>query len=263
MQPRIAYILPSYRNFDYARACLLSLHVHSPFVLAVVIDDASPDWKANAGWWQCTGGPVSTYRYTTRGGLTRSWNTGVLIAQEFSPDYIVCGNNDVLFSPAWWHGLCHALAGGFAMVGPVSNAPGVTAPNGLQHVRKYLPDYALSDDPASIRNTAERLRASYMGRVVKSAVNGFFMMAESKTWQEHGYSRGMPFPSAIMELPSGKPNPTPTMTGQEEWIQSRWQKQGLKSCIVPSSFIFHYRSVARGPAHAIGDCMRMADGNTR
>jgi hypothetical protein len=187
----------------------------------------------------------------------------MLVAQEFKPDYIVCGNNDVLFSPGWWQGLCRALAAGYAMAGPVSNAPGVTAPNGLQHVRRYFPDYPLSDDPVSIGDTAQRLRASYMGKVVPSPVNGFFMMAESRTWLEHGYSRGMPFPPTIEELPSGKPNPTPTMTGQEEWIQNRWGKKGLKSCVVPASFIFHYRSVARGAEYAVGDCVRMAGRTAR
>lgn len=91
MQPRIVYILPSYQNFDYARACLLSLHVHSRFAVAVVIDDASPDWEANSGWWQGTGGPVVIHRYSKRGGLTRSWNLGLLSAQEFRPDYVVLG----------------------------------------------------------------------------------------------------------------------------------------------------------------------------
>jgi GT2 family glycosyltransferase len=258
MRARIVYILPSYQSFEYARACILSLHMHSPFVVAVIIDDASPDWRANSDWWQGTGGPVSTYRFSTRGGLTRSWNAGMVIAQRFRPDYIVCGNNDVLFSPGWWEGLCWALEAGYGMVGPVSNAPGITAPRALQHVRTYLPDYLLSDDPVSIMQTARLLRICYAGTVAISSVNGFFMMAKARTWRDYGYSPGMVFTPLIRTLPTGKLNRTPAMTGQEDWIQEEWRRKGLKSCIVPSSFIFHYRSVSRGPKYVIGDSLRMA-----
>lgn len=258
MDPRIVYILPSYRNFEYARACLLSLHRHSSFVLAIAIDDASPDWNVHPDWWQGTGGPVSTYRFSKRGGLTRSWNAGMLLAQQFRPDYIVCGNNDVLFSPGWWQGLCHALDVGYAIAGPVSNAPGVTAPNGRQHVRSYLPGYAASDDPASITQTARILDTWYRGKMVESAVNGFFMMAKSDTWREHGYCRGSLFPAFIRKLSSTRPNRTPGMTGQEDWIETNSRKKGLRSCVVPSSFIFHYRSVSRGDAYVRDDWTRMA-----
>jgi GT2 family glycosyltransferase len=259
MQPRIVYILPSYQSFDYARACLLSLHAHSPFVTAVVVDDASPEWESNLGWWEGTGGPVCAYRFSESGGLTRSWNFGLSVAQEFRPDYVICGNNDVLLSPRWWQGLCHALDRGYAMAGPVSNAPGITAPYDLQHVRTYLPHYELSDDPLSIKNTAQYLRERYSDLVVESAVGGFFMMAKARTWLSHGYRNEMFFPALIRQLLSDKRNRTPTMTGQENWLRGHFRKTGLMSCIVPSSFIFHYRSVSRGARHAKGDSMRMAN----
>ena len=257
MTPRIVYILPSFQNFAYSRSCLISLHRYSPFVSAVVVDDSSPDWSSNYGWWQGTGGPCQAYRFQSQGGLTRSWNAGIEIARRLTPDYIVCGNNDVLFSPNWWQPMCLMLEAGYALAGPVSNAPGVTAPNGLQHVRTYLPDYQLTDDPTYIAIAANRLRRQWSGWAIPSPVNGFFMMAKHKTWQDHGYSPELPFPPVIHELPTGKLNQTPTMTGQEDWLQHELHKKGLGTCIVPSSFIFHYRSVARGPQYARGDSLRM------
>jgi GT2 family glycosyltransferase len=257
MKPKIVYILPSYENFAYARACLLSLHKSSPFIHAVIVDDASREWSSNYGWWQGTGGTSEAHRFAKQGGLTRSWNIGMEIAKRLKPDYIVCGNNDVLFSPDWWQPMCSALDAGYALAGPVSNAPGVTAANGLQHVRTYLPDYELTDSEQSIANDARRLKRQYEGMAIPSPVNGFFMMAKRETWHNHGYSRELVFPPLIYALPTGKHNQTPTMTGQEDWLQDVWHKKGLESCIVPSSFIFHYRSVARGPKYVRGDSMRM------
>jgi glycosyltransferase involved in cell wall biosynthesis len=263
MQPSVVYILPSFRNFEYARQCLLSLHRFSPFAQAVVVDDASPDWSSNYGWWQSTGGRSHAYRFTSQGGLTRSWNIGLEIARRLRPEYIVCGNNDVLFSPDWWQPMCAALASGYALTGPVSNAPGATAPGGLQNIRNYIPDYRLTDNPLAIAEVSKRLRRQYSGVCIPSPVNGFFMMAKCDTWHRYRYCGDSVFPPLIHALPSGKANRTPTMTGQEDWLQYVWQKKGLQSCIVPSSFIFHYRSVARGRAYARGEYMRMSENDSR
>ena len=44
----------------------------------------------------------------------------------------------------------------------------------------------------------------------------------------------------------GHKNPTPLMTLQEYELQGRWHAAGLRSGVVLSSFVFHYRAVSRG-----------------
>lgn len=243
--PKIVYILPSYSHFNYARTTLLSLHEHSPFVHAIIVDDASRDW--NDDWYMNSGGGFTVHRFEQHGGLTRSWNRGLRMARAMNPDYIVAGNNDVLFTPNWWVPMCHALDNGYSLVGPLTNAPGDGKLHKPQNVREHLPEYRLTDDRCRIDETSRQLLAKYGNQVQDNWINGFFMMAKANDWVDK--VNGV-FPQIIDRNPSGRINPTPTMTGQEYWLQWRWEQMGRKSGIVLGSFIFHYRSVSRGTKYA-------------
>lgn len=256
--PQIAYILPSYRCFEYARACLESLLATTPRCDVIVVDDASPDWRTD--WYikpmakAQKGQQHVVHRFDKNGGLNRSWNQGLRMAQDLGAEYAVVGNNDVLLSPNWWRPLVNACNKGFAPAGPISNAAGVTA-KGKQDVRRYIPNYKLSDDLKQIAGTAKFLQQRYGDRAIEvPAVNGFFMMARTDTWFEHAFDKKTRtvFRPLNKRDSKGRPNPTPTMTLNEDELQARWTRAGLKPVICMGSFIFHYRSVARGVRYAKG-----------
>ena len=68
-------------------------------VSVIIVDDASPDW--NDEWYRVGPGRIFVYRFETHGGLTRSWNAGLLwsLNQTPAPIYVVAGNSDVLVGP--------------------------------------------------------------------------------------------------------------------------------------------------------------------
>lgn len=266
MTIRIGYICPTYQEeslHDYTLRALESFFKYTADGVALVVDDASPGWsdkiEADIGRVpRFPGQDVHIHRYAEWGGLTRSWNQGMRMARELNLDYVIAGNNDVLFTRFWYEGLLHALEHGYKLVGPISNAPGITA-LGHAEVDRYVANYQTTDDPAYINEVADALRAQYAGKVIPAKVNGFFQLAKTAVWwqgrydDEHVYKPRNDFNS------HGKPNPTPLMTLNEDELQGRWNQKGWQTAVVPSSFIFHYRAVARGNAYRRGKWHRLTD----
>jgi glycosyltransferase involved in cell wall biosynthesis len=253
-QPGIAVIVPTYEAFDYSRRTLLSLFKYTPNAAAIVVDDGSPNW--NDQWYEGVGGRVITHRFEKNGGLTRSWNKGLRIAENTTAEYTVCGNNDILFTTGWWRGMVGALKDGLSLTGPLSNAPGVTA-KGLQGITLYVKNYVLTDDPKYNNRLATRLYKTYHFEHRETPVNGFFMMARTETWVKHAYDAEHAFKPVNHYAPSGRRNPTPLMTCNEDELQSRWRKAGLRCGVALGSYIFHYRSVSRGKKFAKGQFLRI------
>jgi hypothetical protein len=102
-------------------------------------------------------------------------------------------------------------------------------------VKKFMPHYKLTDSRLHLDSTAIELRERYAG-TVKSVkqINGFFMMAKTKTWWDGAYNSEYVI------------NPKELMNNGAYELQGRLRKRGLKIGIVPSAFIFHYRAVSRG-----------------
>jgi GT2 family glycosyltransferase len=256
----IAYVLPSFRCLDYARRALLSLFKYTPKAVAIIVDDATPPREWNTRWLANIGGQTRVFRYEKNGGLTRSWNQGLLLAREYGVKFTVIGNNDVLFTEGWWQPMTRVLdEGTYGLVGPVSNAPGRTAGK-LQLIEHYVPDYSLTDNPTYNNRIAKTLHAKHGDEAVPvDAVNGFFMAAKTDTWFNNAFDKNHVFCPVNRRAPSGKLNPTPLMTVNEDELQTRWRKRGIRSAVVPASFIFHYRSVARGQRYIIGNAFRLSD----
>jgi len=257
---RIGFICPTYNALalaNYTRKALESFFDTTPFGVAIVVDDGSEGWTKEYAdslykiGSQQTGTELHIIRFREKGGLTRSWNAGLREAAELGLDYAVASNNDVIFSYQWYSGLLHALSNGYSLVGPLSNAPGVTA-EGLQAIQSYVQAYTLTDDLVEIDKVAAYLRDNYLGKTIGSPINGFFMLAAMATWQAGKYDATDYFCPVNAKMPSGKPNRTPLMTGNEDELQHRWRRLGLKSGVVPSSFIFHYRAVSRGEPYKKG-----------
>ena len=242
MPAKIAVAIPTYNKFAYARrACLSALkHTKSPIRL-YVIDDASPKYQQqNWDLWK-QGIPDDVLRFhhfEKNGGLTRSWNTALQWAREEGCEYTVCTNSDILFTPHWEEGLLHQLDRGYHLVGPVSNAPGQTN-GGRQRVGNFFPGYKVTDDAAYLAKVARYLRAKQsLDKIVGGLpINGFFMIAKTSVWWEGAFDDKHVF------------NPAKKMAGNEDELERRWRKRGFKIGFVPSSFVFHYRSVSRGDRH--------------
>ena len=106
---------------------------------------------------------------------------------------------------------------------------------------------------AALEETAEQLWEAQKGKVVPVAtpivraspepgvtatvpdmLNGFTMVARTETWWEGAFDRQHVF------------NPAMARDGQELELQLRWSLSCRRIAVAPSSFVFHYRSVARG-----------------
>lgn len=263
---RIGFVCPTYNAVEldrYTRRALVSFFDTTPYGVAIVVDDGSQSWTRN--YAQTLQGIVLNYpgaelhiiRFDKPGGLTRSWNAGLALADRLGLTYAISGNNDVVFTRRWYLGLLHALANGYDLVGPLSNAPGPTA-KGLQEIAKYCESYQLTDDQTKLNAMADVIHDKYLGQVVESPVNGFFHMATMDSWRKGKYDETHYYRPVNSVLPSGKINLTPLTTGNEDELQHRWRQKKMLSAIVLSSFIFHYRAVSRGSAYRRGDWYRQS-----
>ena len=262
---RIGYICPTYnaQGLDgYTRLALLSFFETTPHGVAIVVDDGSASWTPE---YQQTlqdiadnyaNGAIHFHHFPQAGGLTRSWNRGLQIADELGLDYAIAGNNDVIFTWLWYEGLIHALANDYSLVGPLSNAPGITAKNGKQEVQKHLPSFELTDDRDKLDAMASKLHEAHLGEVIESPVNGFFQMAKMSDWKRGMFDSNHFYRPKNTHTSRGRRNPTPFMTLNEDELQGRWGRKGMQSAIVLSSFIFHYRAVSRGEKYKRGDWYR-------
>jgi glycosyltransferase involved in cell wall biosynthesis len=263
---RVGFICPTWRaslTAGYTEAALQTFFETTPEGVAIVVDDGSPDWVESKMQERLqkiapTEQSIHFYHFSNEYGLTRSWNKGLDIADSLGLEYVIAGNNDVLFPPNWHFGLTHALANGFTMVGPLSNAPGITA-KGKQEVGRYVQDYKVTDDPAYLEEVAFNLMTFNMGKVIESPVNGFFQMCRLEGWRSNMIDLGETktyYNPLNTHTSKGHKNLTPTMTLNEDEWQGRARGAGLRSGIVLSSFIFHYRAVSRGDKYKRGQWYR-------
>lgn len=247
---KLGIVIPVYNHWDYAQDAIQSALRHTRPVPAevVVVDDASEEPRpANL--------PSTVFlRLSRNSGLTAAWNAGLRLAREADCTFTCVTNSDVLFSPGWCEPLLHHLsAGNLDLAGPVSNAPGSEA---AQEVRRWLDGYVPSDREEDIAETAARLRARHGLLCVAGRLNGFCLLARTRTWWDHCYADGQPFRPRNDTNARGQRNPTPLMTLQEYELQQRWRAAGLRAGFCPGSFVFHYRSVTRGDKYRRGQWLR-------
>lgn len=266
---RLCVVIPTYGKFEYAKQAVVSAIEAATDVEAHVflVDDASPDFHGHDNTGEVAPNHIIRElmaRYPKRLrlivnpvnlGLTKTWNKGIssaVIAGNFK--FICATNSDVVFPKGYDIGMTQALESKKVdLVGPVTNAPG-TEEN--QFVKLYSNNYD-GPDVAKIDEVQLELLTKYRAQVKQMTVNGFCMMALSYTWENYMYAPEQPFRESNPFNSKGQPNPTPAMTLQEYELQSRWHKVGLKSGVALSSYVFHYRSVTRGPKFNKGDWARL------
>lgn len=242
---RHCFICPTYGHYDYARASLQSFFEHTAHGVAVVVDDGNPEFFK---FWDKDWNVVA-HQFPTRRGLTRSWNFGLTKARELSAKYTICGNDDVLFTPNWHLGPVALLESEvFSLVGPLSNAPGVT--NNKQKISDYTSNYKLSDNQSDLRDVSEQLagRFGVDAYFEVHAVNGFFMISQTAKWWAGRYDNNNVF----------NPARKFSLVGNEDELQRRFRAKRWRIAVSLRSFIFHYRSVTRGKAAALGMWHRRA-----
>lgn len=260
-RPDVAVVIPTYEHFDYAAAALATAAVALGSRGAFwIVDDASPSVQDGRMppplaeiCQRLFSVPVFWHRFPAWGGLTRSWNYGLGEAIRQGCRWVCVTNSDVLFPLGWWEPLQEALESGFCLAGPATNAPG---PCLAQHVVRWVPDYRPDDDPRSIQQIQDRLRGLESQEV--DGLNGFCLAASAEAWRRGAFdeSQGWYFRPRNDRDVRGRPNPTPLMTGNEDELIVRWRQQGCRFAVCPGSFVFHYRSVSRGPRYFWGQAYR-------
>lgn len=256
----ILFICPTYAEAEHHRYTLRAIRSflkYTPGGYIVVLDDASPDWSLNIEESLCReiGEHGSVAHFKKWGGVTRTWNKGLELARDTDFKYTLCSNNDVVFTEGWYRGLVKAITDGYALAGPVSNAPGITA-HGKAEVWQYLPDYQLRDDQVYLDQVAQALQGR---KPITAPVNGFCQLARTKTWWSGAFDPGHVFKPRNDVTSEGRKNLTPLMTLNEDELQGRWAKMGRTTAVCPSSFVFHYRAVTRGARYHRGRWYRAAD----
>ncbi len=248
---QIAFILPIYGKYDFARRCAISFFEFSPpDSFCVIVDDASPDFNRESVAWlrELPKDRFEFFRFETRGGLTRSWNWGLIQADRLGAEYACPGNSDLLFTEGWHIPLIHHLSHSFDLVGPITNAPGWRRdPLGEQRQNAfyYDPNYAASDSPEDLAAAATFFRQKYPIDVVfESAINGFFMMAKTAVWKSGAFDAAHVF------------NPSFPLVGNEDELQERWRRMNRRIGHAPSSFVFHYRAISRGDQYRCDGAFR-------
>ncbi len=259
----LGVVIPTYGAFEYAEdAVTTALNRSFSDLCVLIVDDASPDWAEKGApmlqrlqrEWGAN--KVRCNQFVENGGLTRSWNYGLnyFSQPEALCDNICVANSDLLFSEGWDEPLLVA-ATKYALVGPVTNAPGTVA---CQDVRRYsMVEYEALDDMEVIDTLAKLLGRVHQGRqMFVEQINGFCMLARRETWDKGRYDADHIFKPSNPVNSKGQPNPTPLMTLNEDELQARWRAVGMRSAFCPSSFVFHYRSVTRGIQFAKGQGVR-------
>ena len=139
---KLAVIIPTYQAFKYAKKTLESFFKYNNTGDIIVVDDTSPDW--GTAWLDdFPKDRLVVHRFKNNGGLTRSWNWGLNYANSKGYDYVVIGNNDIIFTPGWFKPIKHGLDNGWHLLGPITNAPGSS---GDQKITYHFKNFYLTDE---------------------------------------------------------------------------------------------------------------------
>ena len=228
----LLFILPTYNHFEYAELCFNSFARYTPIDRShvLIVDDASSKFNLSKvfDWNACS---KSIMRFKQRAGLTRSWNEGLRFARAHNYNYTICGNSDLLFTKNWYTPLKNALNNDYDLVGPVTNAPGHSP---WQNINNFI-NFEPTDDLEILNNCVDKLKSFKIPQYV-NFINGFFLMAKTSTWWDKPFDSENVF------------NLKYRLVGNETELQNRWKLYNRRIGFVPSSFVFHYRSVSRPEA---------------
>ena len=230
MRSAFAVVIPAYGEFPYVFKCLETLVRFTSDYHCYLLDDASPDWRAEYEDEIRRIVPPDRLhfeRYPENRGVTAAWNHGLTLAREHGHPYAALVNSDTLFSPGWLLRTTRALEQA-DLVGPLTNAP---SDSRHQDIRNYIRGFKLDDSDDALCDLSHRLAKKFSGRASTGTINGFWMAAKTDTWWANAFDATRVF------------DPKNRLTGNESEFQKRF-KGRVAAC--HDTFIFHYRSVSRG-----------------
>jgi GT2 family glycosyltransferase len=240
-RPRVVTLMSCYNHWDYTRRGIetfyQSLDGRHDHVFMLIDDCSSDGTKAGALALAKTSQNFIYVRFKKNRGLTRSWNYGVReAARMLNADYIVIANDDILIPQDAVGRLIDGLAaaGGPAVIGPLSNSPGMH--RDTQDIRKFIPGYEADDNLAAIEKTQQAVAANKI--VETREINGFFFAAPAEVFLENTYSflgRRFAF------------DPKNANFKNELEFQARLRNRvpPVKVLLAANDFIFHYKDVSQ------------------
>jgi GT2 family glycosyltransferase len=222
-QDLINIIIPTYNQLDVFLNCLRSIERTTPNYFISWYDDGSetltPEIVQEA--YRITHGRTHFEQWSHRGNITLAWNSGI----DPNAEYTAIVNSDIIFSNNWYEPLMHA-AQTYALVGPMTNAPG-------SYEQQRIPNvHAINDEPETI-NTIAAWCASQPTETIPGRIGGFFLFGRTDAFIKHAYDNTRIF------------NPSYPLLGNEDEYQTRVLAQGGTIGTCPNCYIFHYRSLSR------------------
>ena len=199
----------------FGRPCLESLrrHAHPSCELIVYDNSSSPPFQENHRDLADLVRYVYVADQHRHGGLTGTWNAGIVLAAELGCDRVCLLNHDTLVFEDFPNLLAHCDLDD-TVFGPVSNRPGHGGGR-YQKGRRH--------PPASRRRLGMRRVPS---------INGFCMAAHIEAWQGSAYdwSRGLVFRP---DIPFG---------GNETDFLERHRARGGVCAVVRSTYVEHFKN---------------------
>ena len=164
--------------------------------------------------------------FPDQGGITRSWNMGLSVADNMKVDVAITGNADTIWGERSVDTLVQALD--FVdLAGPVSNRPGWG--DTRQLVNQYDLHGLITLQPMKLSfDYSTREGAS---NVLPQCINGFTMAARMETWAAGAY-----------DIEDGAFfNPKYKQLENEMELQLRWSLLDWKIGIAMGAYVHHYK----------------------
>ena len=213
------------RTAFMARACLQSFarHVagerHIVFIINVSDDPVIEEVESACGRYD----DITVIRRTSdAGGLTATWNMGILECKKQQCDVVVLSNHDLFIDKSFQHLIAEASNCPESVLeyfSPTTNNPGVAACNLLQKAtspREEVPFVNL-----------------YNGKYTN--LNGFVMAFPFHILEMNRFGPGVYFDPAF-----------PFGGNETEWFK-RFRDKGGAPIVVPRTFVYHYKKAAWRP----------------
>jgi len=222
---KVGIVITSYNHIDYTEKALESfystINEKIDYDLWLLDDNSTEDIERIYNKYKNHG--LKFFKNKTTTGLTSLWNKGFELNKD--KDYLIICNNDVIFSNHWAENLIYTLQKSlfFTVAVPITNAPG-HIPD--QHISNFVKNYITTDNQNEINLTSGQIKNLTPRKIKKG--NGF-CLAIKVSLLSGNLIKGLPFN-----------NNFPIYHGEEEFFR----RVKPKTMIVPSSFVFHYKSVS-------------------
>jgi len=162
-------------------------------------------------------------------GLTNSWNIAYQFFKTHNYTNCILSNDDVRFPAGFSKGLIAGLSGKFsyAMIGPLTNMPGKEYAQQIRKFTEIEPTPKNFDQIEKIIGEQVKSKSAYEQ---KKFINGF-CLAFSRSMEKFKFSEEFLCDPARVNI------------GNDTFLSLRIWKQGGKSAVCRTSYVFHWKNV--------------------